>query len=203
RRLDGLPLAIELAAARVKILQPDALLIRLEQRLPLLAGGARDAPERQQTLQAAIAWSYDLLEEPEQEAVARLSVFAGGGTLEAAEAVCECDLDTLASLVDKSLVRERGGRFSMLETIREFARERLIDPEAPGRHAGYYLAAAEANAAHYPYFELTNEQRDWFESELDNLRTALEWFHAKGEPGDEVRLPGWCSGFLFHAGFWC
>ena len=146
RRLDGLPLAIELAAARVKILPPDALLARLEQRLPLLAGGARDAPERQQTLRAAIAWSYDLLEEHEQQALARLSVFAGGWTLEAAEAVCECDLDTLASLVDKSLVREREGRFSMLETIREFARERLAEREPGGdslrRHAEYFLEQA-------------------------------------------------------------
>ena len=147
RRLDGLPLAIELAAARVKILPPEALLARLEQRLPLLAGGARDTPERQQTLRAAIAWSYDLLEEQEQQALARLSVFAGGWTLEAAEAVCECELDTLASLVDKSLVRERDGRFSMLETIREFARERLTEQEPDGsslrRQAEYFLEQAQ------------------------------------------------------------
>ena len=146
RRLDGLPLAIELAAARVKILPPDALLARLQQRLPLLAGGARDTPERQQTLRAAIAWSYDLLEEQEQQKLARLSVFAGGWTLEAAEGVCECDLETLASLVDKSLVRERDGRFSMLETIREFARERLTELEPHGaslrRHAEYFLEQA-------------------------------------------------------------
>ena len=146
RRLDGLPLAIELAAARVKILPPDALLARLEQRLPLLAGGARDTPERQQTLRAAIAWSYDLLDEHEQQKLARLSVFAGGWTLEAAEAVCECDLETLASLVDKSLVREQDARFSMLETIREFARERLTEQEPDGSsfraHAEYFLERA-------------------------------------------------------------
>ncbi len=112
--------------------RPAALLARLEQRLPLLAGGARDAPERQRTLRAAIAWSYDLLEEHEQRLFARLAVFAGGWTLEAAEAVCEGDLDTLASLVDKSLVRAREGRFSMLETIREFARERLTEQEPDG-----------------------------------------------------------------------
>ena len=202
RRLDGLPLAIELAAARVKLLAPDALLERLEQRLPLLTGGARDLPERQQTLRATIEWSYDLLEPQEQDLMARLSVFGGGWTLEAAEAVCDCDLDTLASLVDKSLVRERGGRFSMLETIREYARERVIDRQSAARHAGHYLAGAEANGGNYPYFGLTNAQKDWFASEHDNVRTALEWFHAEGEPVDEMRLAVACSEFWFESGFW-
>jgi predicted ATPase len=201
RRLDGLPLAIELAAARVKLLAPDALLERLEQRLPLLTGGARDLPERQRTLRATIEWSYDLLEAHGQELMARLSVFAGGWTLDAAEAVCDCDLDTLASLVDKSLVREREGRFSMLETIREYAREHLTGAEAPRQHAAYYLAGAEANATG-TYSDLNNEQMDWFEAEHDNVRTALDWLHGQGEPSDEMRLAVACSEFWYQSGFW-
>jgi predicted ATPase len=205
RRLDGLPLAIELAAARVKILQPDALLARLEQRLPLLAGGARDAPERQQTLQAAIAWSYDLLEEPEQEAVARLSVFAGGWTLEAAEAVCECGLETLASLVDKSLVRERDGRFSMLEVIREFARDRLTEQEPGGRssrrHAEYFSEHAEVHGTKQAD-NLTLEQFEWFGNEHDNLRTALDYWHEQEASEPELMLVVACSDFWERGGYW-
>ena len=128
-RLDGLPLAIELAAARVKLLGPEQLLERIAQRLDLLKGG-RDVDERHATLRATIAWSYDLLSEEEQQLFARLAVFRGGCTLDAAEAVCGADLDTLASLLDKSLVRRRieadgEERFWMLETIREFATELL------------------------------------------------------------------------------
>jgi predicted ATPase/class 3 adenylate cyclase len=123
-RLEGLPLAIELAAARTRILTPEQLLERLSQRLDLLKGG-RDADPRQQTLRATIEWSYDLLSPEEQELFARLCVFAGGCTLEAAEEVCEADLDTLQSLVDKSLLRFTEGRYWMLETIREYAGERL------------------------------------------------------------------------------
>ena len=127
-RLDHLPLAIELAAARVKILSLRALLERLEQRLPVLAGGARDLPERQRTLRATIEWSHELLTDDERRMFARLAVFRGGCTLESAEAVAGADLDTLQSLVDKSLVRLRGARFWMLETIREFALEHWEAP---------------------------------------------------------------------------
>lgn len=139
RRLDGLPLAIELATARVRVLSPAALLTRLNQRLSILTGGARDLPERQQTLRAAIAWSHDLLTAAERTLFARLAIFSGGCTFEAAEAICEAaggialdPFDGIDSLVQKSLLRREGGpdhdaRFAMLETIREFARERLIE----------------------------------------------------------------------------
>ncbi len=120
RRLDDLPLAVELAAARTSALTPQQILERLSQRLDLLKGG-RDADPRQQTLRATIEWSYDLLSEEEQQLFARLSVFAGGCTLEAAEEVCDADLDTLQSLVEKSLLRFTDGRYWMLETIREYA----------------------------------------------------------------------------------
>ena len=145
RRLDGLPLAIELAAARVKLLGPEQLLERIGQRLDLLKGG-RDADERHATLRATIAWSYDLLGEDEQALFARLAVFRGGATLENAEQVCGADLDTLASLLDKSLLRRRTDadgeeRFWMLETIREFARERL---EASGEEDALRRAQARS-----------------------------------------------------------
>ena len=141
-RLDGLPLAIELAAARVTLLSPEAMLARLDESLKLLKGGRRDAPERHRTLAQTLAWSYDLLGEDERSLFARLGVFVGGFTLEAAEAVCDADLDTLGSLVDKSLVRRDGERFVMLETIRDYALERL---DASGeldtlrdRHASFF-----------------------------------------------------------------
>ena len=147
RRLDCLPLAIELAAARVKVLSPPVLLERLEQRLPLLAGGSRSAPERQRTLRATIAWSHDLLTPAEQELFARLAVFAGGCTLEAAEAICGADVDAIASLVDKSLLRRTGDRYWMLETIREFAAERLDEladaSSLRDRHAAWYVELGE------------------------------------------------------------
>jgi len=165
RRLEGLPLALELAAARIKLLPPEALLARLEQRLPLLSGGARDAPDRQQTMRDAIAWSHDLLTEAEQVLFRRLAVFAGGFTLDAAAAIIasgeagadqqEDVLEGLAALVDQSLLRlgERHlaagpeeTRFVFLETVREYALERL---QASGEaetireaHGAFYLALA-------------------------------------------------------------
>ena len=135
-RLDGLPLAIELAAARTRLLPPDRLLERLDQVLPLLTGGRRDAPERQRTLRSTIEWSHALLDKHEQQAFRRLAVFPGGFTVETAEEVCEVEIDVLESLVEKSLVRRwAGGRLGMLETIRELAEEKLADSgEAPDLH---------------------------------------------------------------------
>ena len=207
RSLDGLPLAIELAAARVKMLAPDALLARLEQRLPILTRGARDLPVRQRTLRAAIAWSYDLLDSHEQELFARLSVFAGGWTLEAAEAVCDCELETLASLVDKSLVREAENRFSMLETIREYALERLGErnegDDVRSRHAGYFLVEAEANRGELFSDFLRHDELGWFERERDNLRAALDQLHEpESEPELELRLVVACHPYWLQRGYW-
>lgn len=201
-RLDGLPLGIQLAAARVKLLSPEAVLERLRSRLRLLKGGARDAPARQRTLKKAIGWSYDLLEAGERLLFGRLSVFAGGCTLEAAEAVCDTEelaeeaLDVLASLMDKSLLyrteAEDGEvRFRMLETIREYALERL---EADGggeeircAHATHYLALAEEAEP-----ELNGPQQlSWFErldAEHGNLRAALGWSLERGEAELALRL---------------
>jgi predicted ATPase len=134
RRLENLPLALELAAARTSVLSPQQILERLSQRLDLLRGG-RDAEARQLTLRAAIEWSHDLLTEPERRLFADLAVFAGGCTLEAAEAVARADVDTLQSLVEKSLVRHTGERFWMLETIRELALERLDESRSRRRVA--------------------------------------------------------------------
>jgi len=205
RRLDGLPLAIELAAALVKLLPPDALLERLQQRLRLLTGGARDLPERQKTLRATIEWSYELLDPREQELLARLSVFAGGWSLEAGEAVSRAKLKTLASLVDKSLVHERDGRFSMLETIREYALERLVEQdlggEAKHRHSTYFLTAAERRAGE-PFIDLPGEMADWFAVEQDNLRTALDWLRDQSDPERELRLAVACSKFWLQHGRW-
>jgi len=177
RRLDGLPLAIELAAARVALLNPDELLARLDQRLPLLASRSRDAPARQRTLRATIEWSCELLEPDEQELFRRLAVFRGSFSLDAAEAVCDADLDALESLVVKNLVRRWGsGRLGMLDTIREYAVE-LLDaaPDADEvyrRHAEHFLSVAEEanlNAG-------TGGQRlDIAMPEQDNFRGALAW----------------------------
>jgi predicted ATPase/class 3 adenylate cyclase len=183
RRLDCLPLAIELAAARIRVLSPQALLAKLEQRLPLLTSGSRDSPKRQQTLRATIAWSHDLLEPEEQELFARLAVFAGGCTLEAAEAVCEAELDALSSLLAKSLLRRGGDRFWMLETIREYALE-LLDASGSAadlrrRHALYFLALVERLAVDGAWLDPLD---------AGNVRSALSWALEQDEVELALRL---------------
>jgi predicted ATPase/class 3 adenylate cyclase len=205
-RLDGLPLAIELAAARIKILEPQAMLDRLEHALTFLTTGARDLPARQRTLRDAIAWSYELLTESEARLFARMSVFVGGFGLDAAEEICNPDvelgMDTLegvASLANKSLLRHMDTgpeepRFFMLETIREFASERLAESpdaaETAARHLAYYLALAERAAP-----QLTgSDQVRWLErltEEHDNFRAALTWAEQDGEVDPALRLGGY------------
>jgi predicted ATPase/class 3 adenylate cyclase len=201
-RLENLPLALELAAARVRVLSPEQLVERLSQRLDLLKAG-RGVDPRQQTLRATIQWSHELLDEDEQRLFARLAVFAGGCTLESAEAVCDADLDTLESLVDKSLVRIReGNRFWMLETIREYAAERLEDSgEAEmlqGRHAEHFLELgeeAEPNTRAY-----SGEWIGRLEQEHDNLRTALDHLAASGENELVLQLAGALTDFWHDGG---
>ena len=183
-RLDDLPLALELAAARTAILSTEQLLERLGAALDLLRGG-RDAEVRQQTLRATIEWSHDLLDEEERQLFARLAVFAGGCTLEAAEAICGAGLDSLQSLVDKSLVRLRdGGRFWMLETIREFALERLRDSgqEADLRRAHTQWFQALAESALLAGDSPVGPQRyELVAPEGANLRAAIDWAEAEGD----------------------
>jgi predicted ATPase/DNA-binding SARP family transcriptional activator len=192
-RLDCLPLAIELAAARVKALSTEDLLKRLDKRLPLLTGGPRDAPERQQTLRATIAWSYELLTPDEQRLFAHLAVFSGGCTLEAVEDVCQAELDILAALLDKSLLRREGERYLLLETIGEFALERLEESdeleELRRRHAEHYLKLARSIEALIPSPQ-TATLLDRLERDHDNLRAALAWL--SGAPPDRaVHLAVW------------
>jgi predicted ATPase/Tfp pilus assembly protein PilF len=225
RRLDGLPLAIELAAARVRVLAPAQLLTRLDQRLKVLTGGQRDLPARQQTLRAAIEWSHDLLAPAEQALFARLAVFSGGCTFEAAEAVCDSAgdlaldidvLDGLDSLTLQSLLRMQDGtdgspRFTMLETIREFGLERL---EASGdadtlhrTHADFFLALAEEAEP-----ELTGPDQiawlDRLDSEHDNLRAALGWLERGDDRERQLRLAAalwrfwWMRGYLTEGRAW-
>src|SRR5207244_12449808 len=151
-RLDNLPLALELAATRVTVLSPEQLLDRLSKRLDLLRAG-RGVDPRQQTLRATIQWSYDLLDEAERLLFERLSVFRGGCTLEAAEEICEADIDTLQSLIDKSLLHRERERFWMLETIKEYAAEQLErhgEAVLADRHADYFIALTGAAARHAP-----------------------------------------------------
>jgi predicted ATPase len=208
-RLDRLPLALELAAARVRTL-PTALLVDgLERRLPVLVGGRRDADERQRTLRATIAWSYDLLETPERVAFARLSVFAGGCDGEAAEAVCEVDRPTLHALADDNLlVVAPDGRFRMLELVRELAEEELAASGDEGafrrRHAERVLTLAEETRT----FARGPEEKAWLDRlalELDNVRGALRWSVAAA-PGLGLTLaealePLWVRGQRQREGF--
>jgi predicted ATPase/class 3 adenylate cyclase len=203
RRLDGLPLALELAAARVKVLTPAQIAERLDRSLELLTAGSRDTPERQRTLRATIEWSYDLLDEKEKELFASLAVFAGSFELEAAENVCKADLDTLASLVDKSLLRQtEEGRFFMLETIREFAGECL---EAGGQldrirrsHFDFFLALAEEARDDLEFDQRATVWLKRLELEHDNLRAALQWALDLDEARLELRLAAALSRF-WHA----
>ena len=191
RRLDGLPLALELAAARVKVLTPAQILERLERPLDLLTGGLRDAPERQRTLRSTIAGSYDLLPPGEQQLFAAISVFAGGCTLEAAEAVCGADLDMLQMLADKSLLRYSERRYWMLETIREFAIELLREHgDATGLQRGHALCYLALSERAEP--ELRGaDQQPWLERlelDHDNLRAALAWAMDGGDPELGLRI---------------
>jgi predicted ATPase len=210
RRLEGIPLAIELAAARVKVLSVEQIAERLDDFFGLLTSGSRTALPRQRTLRATIDWSHDLLSEEERVLFRRLSEFAGGCALEAAEEVCSGDglerdevLDVLARLVEKSLVvmRERGGdaRYRSVEIIRRYCQEKLeVSGEAQAvrrSHAAYFLRMAEEAEPH-----LTGPEQgvylDLLEAELDNLRTAISWSVEAGEPEVGLRfaraLPWFC-----------
>jgi predicted ATPase/class 3 adenylate cyclase len=208
-RLHGMPLAIELAAARVKLLSPDAILGRLEHQLGLLAAGSRDLPERQQTLRAAIAWSYDILDDSGRRLLDRLAIFEGSFELEAAEAICgpaselgSDVLDGLVALSDQSLLRilesDAEPRFQMLETIREFATEMLTargeQPEMERRHAAWYLAFARRAAP-----ELAgSDQRAWLgrlEQAHDNIRAILDRAVATGDAETAIGLAFACWRF--------
>ena len=187
-RLDGLPLALELAAARVKLLAPQAILSRLNDQLKLLTGGARDLPARHQTLRNTLEWSYSLLNDDEKKLYARLSVFVGGFTLEAAEAVCNAEnkfdiLEGLTALVDNSLLRQEEvngeARFGMLETIRAYAVERLAEsgetPALQANHAQYFGNIILNQAGTEIYSPKALHWLTWFERELDNIRAMLNW----------------------------
>ena len=220
RRLDGLPLAVELAAARLRALPLATLAERLDDRFRLLTGGARTTLPRQQTLRAVVDWSYDLLFEDERRLFARLSVFAGGCELSAVEAVCADDqvpereiLDILSRLVDKSLVTVDVGaataRYSQLQTLRQYARERLDDSgetdEIHERHAGWYLHLGEQGRPGLRG-HLGIEWRGRLEAELDNFRAALDWFIGSGDAPSALALVGsvaylWFLRADFHEGY--
>ena len=200
RRLDNLPLAVELAAARAKAFSPAQILARLPQRLDLLKGG-RDTDPRQQTLRATIAWSHDLLSSAEQQLFRRLAVFAGGCTLEAAEDITGADLDTLQSLVEKSLLRFSAERYWMLETIREYAVERLdMSGEANEirmRHATYFLTVAERKGVD----EAFEANFDELGREHDNFRKTLTTFRQASDSAAVLRLSASLARFWFRGGY--
>jgi tetratricopeptide (TPR) repeat protein len=191
QRLDGLPLAIELAAVRVKVLRPRQILERLGHSLDLLTGGARDLPARQQTLRATIKWSHDLLSDDEKRCFSLLSVFSGSFDFDAAEHVAEADLNSLQSLLDKGLLHQtREGRFFLLATIREFAAEVFADDtDAPllhQRHADWYVRRAEEFAAQLEG-DLAQRALLLIDAEIGNVRAALAWL-AEADPRTGLRL---------------
>jgi predicted ATPase/class 3 adenylate cyclase len=202
-RLDNLPLAIELAAARTRLLAPAALLARLDRALPLLTDGSRDAPERQRTLRATIEWSYDLLDDEGRRLLARLAVFAGSFPVAAAESVCDANVSELSSLVGLSLLKRTGDeRLLMLETIREYALERLAESGEEEtfrtRHAEEFARLAETG------YELRGEaEAEWstrLDRDHDDLRAALEWL-AKTNPDAALELAGALGWFWFTRGY--
>jgi len=214
-RLDGIPLAIELAAARVKALSPDQIARRLDDRFRLLTGGSRTALERHQTLRAALDWSHNLLSEEEKILLCRLSVFVGGWTLEAAEQICAQEgderdiLDLLTQLVDKSLVNAKlsGGdtRYSMLESMRQYARDRLIEVgeliQMRNCHLKFFSRlAVEAESQLYGPEQLAC--LNGLEMEFDNFRTALEWSLEEGDPELGIRLASALWRFWVMRGYW-
>jgi non-specific serine/threonine protein kinase len=225
-QMDGLPLAIELAAARIKVLSPRALLQRLQQRLPLLTGGPRDLPERQQTMRDTISWSYDLLSQAEQRLFRRLGVFVGGCTLEAIEAVCVAPqgaeplgmevLDGMSTIVDQSMVQPTGDaegtqgtvgsepRFGLLHVMREYALERLGasgEAEALGRaHVAYFETLAEESRRGVMRGVVEARWVRQLEREHDNLRAALGWLRERGEAQRGLRLAVGVSALWEYAG---
>jgi predicted ATPase/class 3 adenylate cyclase len=209
-RLDNLPLALELAAARTKLLDPASLLVRLENRLPLLAGGPRDVPERQRTLRATIAWSYDLLDEEATKVFRRLAVFVGSFSLEAAEEVGEADLEMLSRLVDASLLKPMGdGRLLMLNTIREYGLERLAEADEEAttrdRHAAHFARLADGR-----WLDLVRgDDPEWsfsmIQLEVRNLHAAIEWSLEQGLaenvlPIGSGMFPFWAAFGYLHQG---
>ena len=215
-RLDGLPLAIELAAARINLLTPQAILNRMENRLGLLTGGGRDVPARQQTLRNTLEWSHNLLNQDEKTLFGRLSVFSGGFSLDAAQEICDRDghldiLENLAALVDSSLITHNPAadgesRFGMLETLREFATEQLINRDEldvlRDHHAQYYGQIILDQVSRELYSTKARFWLDWVERELDNIRAALAWsLTASGDISLGVRVVFGLIWFWYRRGY--